>query len=137
MFAIGDQNLHTCSLLMIASSFAKLPFQIVIPFNISSKCMRRHLVSDLIRQKLLCFFSTNTSREVQEEIKVRFGAQVIKQYEKYLGLPSLVWRNKKASFSDIKEKLFKKLVGWKGKFISKAGKEVLIKAVAQAIPLRL
>ena len=39
-------------------------------------------------------------------------------------------RNKKASFSDIKDKLSKKLAGWKGKLLSKAGKEVLIKAVA-------
>lgn len=87
----------------------------------------------LNRAKTSLFFSTNTSREVQEEIKVRFAAQVIKQHEKYLGFPLLVGRNKKASFSDIKDKLSKKLVGWKGKLLSKAD-EVLIKAVAQVIP---
>ncbi|XP_023911364.1 uncharacterized protein LOC112022977 [Quercus suber] len=84
--------------------------------------------------KTSLFFNTYTSREIQEEIKIRFGAQVIKQHEKYLGLPSLVGRNKKASFNDIKDKLSKKLTGWKGELLSKAGKEVLIKAVAQAIP---
>ena len=83
--------------------------------------------------KTSLFFSTNTLREIQEEIKIRFGAQVIKQHEKYLGLPSLVGRNKRANFNDIKDKFSKKLAGWKGKLLSKAGKEVLIKAVAQAI----
>ena len=91
------------------------------------------LGQQLNRAKTSLFFSTNTSRDVQEEIKVRFGAQVIKQHEKYLGLPSLVGRKKRASFNDIKDKLSKKLAGWKGKLFSKAGKEVLIKVVAQAI----
>ena len=40
--------------------------------------------------KTSLFFSSNTSRDVQEEIKNRLGAQIIKQHEKYLGLPSLV-----------------------------------------------
>ena len=44
----------------------------------------------LNRAKISLFFSNNTSREVQEEIKSMFGAQVIKQQEKYLGLRSLV-----------------------------------------------
>ena len=84
-------------------------------------------------QKYLFFFSSNTSREVQEEIKIRFGAQIIKQHEKYLDLPSLVGKNKRLTFNAIKEKLGKMLSGWKEKLLSKAGKEVLIKAVAQAI----
>ena len=51
-----------------------------------------------------------------------------------MGLPSLVGRNKKNTFKEVKEKLAKKLAGWKEKLLSKAGKEVLIKAIAQAIP---
>ena len=88
----------------------------------------------LNRAKTSFFFSSNTSREVQEEIKNWFGAQIIKQHEKYLGLPSLVGRNKRTTFNAIKEKLGKVLAGWKEKLLSKAGKEVLIKIVAQAIP---
>ena len=44
-------------------------------------------------------------------------------------------RNKRNSFNEIKEKLSKKLVGWKEKLLSKVGKEVLIKAIGQAIPM--
>ena len=46
----------------------------------------------------------------------------------------MVGRKKRNTFNDIKQKLAKKLVGWKEKLRSKAGKEILIKAVAQAIP---
>ena len=88
----------------------------------------------LNRAKTSLFFSKNTPSEIQEEIKTRFGAQVIKQHERYLGLPSLVGRNKQSTFKSIKEKLGKKLAGWKEKMLSKAGKEILIKAVVQAIP---
>ena len=88
----------------------------------------------LNRTKTSLFFSSNKPNGIQQEIKSKFGAQVIRQHEKYLGLPSLVGKNKRNSFHAIKEKLSKKLVGWKEKLLSKAGKEVLIKAVAQAIP---
>ena len=43
-------------------------------------------------------------------------------------------RNKKASFNYIKERVWKKLQGWKEKLLSQAGREILIKAVVQAIP---
>ena len=59
----------------------------------------------LNRAKTSLFFSSNTSRDIQEEIKNRFGAQIIKQHVKHLGLPSLVGRNKRTTFNAIKEKL--------------------------------
>ena len=43
-------------------------------------------------------------------------------------------KNKWNTFNGIKEKLGKKLARWKEKLLSKAGKEILIKTVAVAIP---
>ena len=58
---------------------------------------------------------------------------MIRQYEKYLGLPALVGREKKRNFIYLKERVWKKLQGWKEKLLSITGREVLIKAVIQAI----
>ena len=55
-------------------------------------------------------------------------------HTKYLGLPSIIGRSNKVVFVEIKDKVCKKLAGWKGKLLSLGGKEILIKAVAQAIP---
>ena len=86
------------------------------------------------RNKTTIFFSKLTSEEKREHIKQVLGVLEIKQYEKYLGLPSFVERQKKASFEFIKEKVWRKLQGWEEKLLSQAGREVLIKAVVQAIP---
>ena len=43
-------------------------------------------------------------------------------------------RNKRSTFNAIKDKVGKKLEGWKEKILSKAEKEILIKVVVQAIP---
>ena len=45
----------------------------------------------------------------------------------------MIGRNKGVAFRGIKERLIKKLEGWNKRFLSKAGKEMLIKALAQAI----
>ena len=51
------------------------------------------------KSKTTIFFSRSISEDMREQIKLAFGVSEIKQYEKYLGLPSLVGRNKKASFN--------------------------------------
>ena len=67
-------------------------------------------------------------------IKMMFGAQVIKPLESYLGLPFLVGRSKRNTFSQLKQRVSNKLARWKEKLLLNARKEILIKAVAQAIP---
>ena len=62
------------------------------------------------------------------------GVPEIKQYKKYFVLPSFVGRNKKASLMYIKERIWSKLQGWKEKLLSQANREVLLKAMIQAIP---
>ena len=86
------------------------------------------------REKTNIFFSSNTIHQTQTRIQQLLGILAIKQYEKYLGLHALVGQAKKRSFIYIKERVWKKLQGWKKKLLSIAGREVLIKAVIQVIP---
>ncbi|GKA03165.1 hypothetical protein Tco_0675946 [Tanacetum coccineum] len=53
---------------------------------------------------------------------------------RYLGLPSVIGRNKNELFSFILDKVLHKMQGWKQKLLSQAGREILIKSVIQAIP---
>ena len=55
--------------------------------------------------------------------------------EKYLGLPMVGGKSKVNTFKDIQEKITKRVMGWKEKFISKVGREILIKTIALAIPI--
>ena len=53
-------------------------------------------------QKTSLYFNKNMMGEMQNKIKTMFGAQVIKQHETYLGLPSLIGRSKTNSFAQLK-----------------------------------
>ena len=86
------------------------------------------------RAKTTLFFSKSTNADIQDRIKDMLGVTVVQQYEKYLGLPSLVGRKKTESFTHIKQQIWKKLQGWELKLLSQAGREILIKAIAQALP---
>lgn len=46
----------------------------------------------------------------------------------------MVGWNKKAIFNYLKDRIWKKCQSWSAKYLSRAGKEVLIKSVAQEIP---
>ncbi|KAK3198111.1 hypothetical protein Dsin_021526 [Dipteronia sinensis] len=85
-------------------------------------------------QKSCITFCPNVAMDVRRDIQQIFEIKDHNTHDKYLGLPSFVVRNKRRIFNDIKELVWKKVRGWKGNLFSFDGKEVLIKAVAQAIP---
>ena len=53
--------------------------------------------------------------------------------EKCLGLPMPNGKSKVGTFKELQEKITKRVLGWKEKLISKTGRKILIKTVAQAI----
>jgi hypothetical protein len=46
----------------------------------------------------------------------------------------MIGRSKKAIFNYIKDRIWNRITSWSSKLLSQAGKEVLIKSMAQAIP---
>lgn len=51
-----------------------------------------------------------------------------------LGLPFIIGKSKKEAFQPILDKVLSKINGWRAKTLSQAGRTVLIKAIASAIP---
>jgi len=74
------------------------------------------------------------SVEQKEWIVDKLKVKEVEKFDSYLGLPTLIGRRKYDTFAFLKERVWKKMQGWKGKLLSRAGKEVLIKAMAQSIP---
>ncbi|KAK2642390.1 hypothetical protein Ddye_024153 [Dipteronia dyeriana] len=62
------------------------------------------------------------------------GFEVVDFHERYLGLPYFTRRKKKEIFDVITGRIWDKIRGWRDKFLSVGGKEVLIKAVIQSVP---
>ena len=61
------------------------------------------------------------------------GARIMEDCEKYLGLPMVGGKSKVNTLRELREKISKKVMRWKEKYISKARREILIKTVVQAI----
>lgn len=76
------------------------------------------------------FFSTNTQHSHRKRISSFLGIKDLIGKGKYLGLPSLIGRNKKVVFDFLKDKVWKCINHWSSKHLSKAGKETLIKSCA-------
>ena len=84
--------------------------------------------------KCLVFFSQNTTPNTRNEVLGTLGPMQDTRHGKYLGFPFIIGKSKNQVFAEIKEKVGKKLSGWKEKMLLMGGKEILIKVVAQAIP---
>ena len=80
------------------------------------------------------FFSANIQANQIEEIKNFFQLNVVSRHEKYLGLSSMVGRKRIIFFNYIKLRVLNQISSWQSKLFLSGGKEVLIKAIAQATP---
>jgi hypothetical protein len=86
------------------------------------------------KEKSLAFFSKGTRHRTKIAVLCALGIPRESMNQRYLGLPVHLGASKKKEFEYIKKKIWRRIQGWKEKLLSKAGKEILIKAIAQAIP---
>ncbi|XP_019190788.1 PREDICTED: uncharacterized protein LOC109185263 [Ipomoea nil] len=79
-------------------------------------------------------FSKNTQQVERNVVATVFGVHQAHNFGKYLGLLAFVGRNKRAVFAYVEDKVRKRIGSWNKKLLSRAGKEILLKSVAQAMP---
>lgn len=78
--------------------------------------------------------SPGTGSILANELKTVLGVKLVSCHANYLGLPSSISRNKKDAFSHVRERFSKRASGWQERLFFIGSKEILIKAVLQAIP---
>ena len=76
------------------------------------------------------FFSHNAPKALKNEVLNVLRPVQDSQHSKYLGLPTIIGKSKIEVFAEIKERVGKKLVGWKEKMLLIGGRYILIKAIA-------
>ncbi|KAL9659040.1 hypothetical protein QQ045_018605 [Rhodiola kirilowii] len=80
------------------------------------------------------YFGGNVTDDERRRICELLGVRQVSFMSRYLGLPVAFGHNRTELCKYIVERIWKKVQGWKEKSLSIAGKEVLIKAVVQAMP---
>lgn len=85
-------------------------------------------------EKSTVFFSANTVEETKDFVTRELSVRCLNNSKKYLGLPNMIGKRKKASFLGLKDRTKKRIDNWSTRSLSLGGKEVFIKAVLQAIP---
>jgi hypothetical protein len=83
--------------------------------------------------KCSIFFSSNTNALLRAEICETLHIDTKALSDKYLGLPALVGADRSDCFEHFIERIIQCINGWKEKLMLLGGKEILLKAVAQAI----
>lgn len=85
-------------------------------------------------QKSSVFFSSNVNESVRTQLCQSLNIMEATTNTTYLGLPNMMGRSKSSTLSFLKDKVRKKIQTWDGRWISQAGREVLVKAVIQYLP---
>lgn len=78
-------------------------------------------------EKSSAFFSRKTKQDDKQGICYILKFREADENSTYLGLPSILGRNKSAVFGYLKDRLKDRIKGWDKKMLSKGGKEILLK----------
>ncbi|XP_042942883.1 uncharacterized protein LOC122277065 [Carya illinoinensis] len=85
-------------------------------------------------EKTSVVFSKNTNRITQRFILSIAGMRTTMPYERYLGLPLVVGKDRLKTFKTLLDSITLKLNSQRIKTLSQAGKKIYLKAVIQALP---
>lgn len=86
------------------------------------------------RAKSAVTFSSKTSQDTKAKVKLSLRISNEGGIGKYLGLPEHFGRKKRDIFAGIVDKIRQKAHGWTSRYLSGAGKLILLKAVLSAMP---
>ena len=104
--------------------------------NLNS-CLEKYCVwsgQRVNRDKSGLIFSKLVSLNQRRRIKSELQMKKISDQASYLGAPLFSSGNRTKDFKYLQDKLEARLLGWRSKSLSWAGRSTLIKSVAQAIP---
>lgn len=86
------------------------------------------------REKSSLFFSPNTPANVKSGISENLQIRCENRGGRYLGLPSIIGRSKTEVFRYVLDRISDKLKSWKNSVLNMAGRDVLLRTVALAMP---
>lgn len=79
-------------------------------------------------------FSPRTPPSTRVAIQGVLGILIVPKFDKYLGMPAVMGRSKQEVFGFLKDRVWDRIQGWNEREFLMEGREVLIKAVLQAVP---
>jgi hypothetical protein len=79
------------------------------------------------------FYSRNVPNTLKNNITNILGVRAVLGTGKYLGMPSMIARDRTTTFAYIKDRVWQRINSWSCKCLSKAGQKVMIKSILQAI----
>ncbi|XP_056864246.1 uncharacterized protein LOC130511334 [Raphanus sativus] len=88
----------------------------------------------LNKEKSSVLFGSKVIASIKSDLKRSLGITKEGGMGMYLGMPEKICGSKKQVFSFVQDRMNGRINSWSGRLLSKGGKEVQIKSVAQAIP---
>ncbi|XP_012833632.1 PREDICTED: uncharacterized protein LOC105954508 [Erythranthe guttata] len=79
-------------------------------------------------------YSPHTCETTKGHTREILGFKELERHDTYLVMPASLGKSRKEIFQFLRDRLWGRLKGWGARQLSKAGKEIMIKSVLQAIP---